>query len=516
MEESTFEHFLDALRAFESGWDRARYDQGIIAEWQLDQWAGGPVDDFFPQYNTWGDLSDAEWDAMSYRSMNTLGFVGYQFGEALLIDLGYYDDDFFYGNGAASNTWDGTWTGKNGAVSLESFMTAEVQERAIRDAFGFNLKVIENGLSQSGKSLDDFIGQTASYIQNGQTVTVELTLTGILAAAHLRGAYGTLALLQNGAVSTDEFGTSILRYVDQFGGFDAPTAQQLIADHIAGLTGDEGLGTPGDGGTPGGGSNGGGGNDGGGGAPSGGQGTAGVDATTADIVITWSYGKDTVSPFDPASDTIFVDWISSDFLTVSETADGVVFAVPSNNQSTTLSGVTLDDLSADNFTFLDQSAADEVLALVTGELGSGETDPDPGPDPGDDNSDDGTGNPDGEENPDDGSTGSGGGGAGDDSPPDNDPDPTVVAITWDWASRKIIRDFDPSSDIIDFGSVGGSQLRLVSRADGDVVVKVLGNGNQLYRFDGVTAADLSADNFTAAQWNTSAVPSALSDLDLLV
>ena len=41
---------------------------------------------------------------MAYRSTNSFGFVGYQFGEALLIDLGYYDDDFYYGNGASTNT----------------------------------------------------------------------------------------------------------------------------------------------------------------------------------------------------------------------------------------------------------------------------------------------------------------------------------------------------------------------------------------------------------------------------
>ncbi|MEM7677481.1 MAG: calcium-binding protein, partial [Myxococcota bacterium] len=244
MDSDSFEDFLDALRAFESGWDRERYDAGIIVDWQLNQWAGGTVTDFYPQYARWGDLTDAEWDAMSYRSMNSLGFVGYQFGEALLIDLGYYDDDFFYGNGAASNTWDGTWTGKNGATSLDAFMTAEVQDQAILDAFGYNPAVIENGPAHQGQSLDDFIGTTGSYVQNGQTVTVELSLTGILAAAHLRGAWGTLDLLQGGAVSTDEYGTSILQYIEQFGGFHAPGVETHIAGWENGKTGDEGLGGP--------------------------------------------------------------------------------------------------------------------------------------------------------------------------------------------------------------------------------------------------------------------------------
>ena len=388
MTKGTYEEFRDALRAFESGWDRERYDNGVIQDWQLDQWAGGPVTEFYPEYTSWSELSDAEWDAMSYASTNALGFVGYQFGEALLIDLGYYDDDVFYGAGATTNTWDGTWTGKNGVESLDDFKTAEAQEVAIQEAFGYNLQIIENGLAAQGQSLDDILGTTTTYQDNGQTVTVELTLTGVMAAAHLRGAYGTLDLLLNGAVSSDEYGTSILRYIDQFGGYDAPTPDEAIAYFETRKTGDEGLGTPG--GETGGGTGGTdgtetgtggtdtGGTDTGGSAPQG-NGTAGVTAETADVVITWSYGSDTViSDFDPATDTIFVDWIGADALEIVEyTADegaghGVTFSVPSNNQSITLANVSLADLSAANFTILDDTAAQEILTLI-GEGDGGET-----------------------------------------------------------------------------------------------------------------------------------------------
>jgi len=208
----TFEEFLAALLAFESGWDRARYETNEIQDWQLNQWAGGTVTDFFPQYSSWGDLTDEEWQSMAYRSTNTFGFVGYQFGEALLIDLGYYDDDFYYGNGAASNTWDGTWTGKNGVDSLEEFMIEAAQEVAIREAFGYNLTIIQDMLSTYGESLEDYLGQTISYSDNGVSGTVELTLTGILAGAHLRGAPAVVELLRSGSISIDEYGTSILQW----------------------------------------------------------------------------------------------------------------------------------------------------------------------------------------------------------------------------------------------------------------------------------------------------------------
>ncbi len=352
MSNGTYEEFRDALRAFESGWDRDRYDSGIIQDWQLNQWAGGEVEDFFPGNSSWSDLTSEEWDTMSYRSMNSLGFVGYQFGEALLIDLGYYSDDFYYGNGAASNTWDGEWTGKNGVNSLEDFTTKAAQERAIQEAFGYNLQVIETGLGYQGESLDDYLGSTRTYVENGQEVTVTLSLTGIMAAAHLRGAWGTLSLLQGGNVSTDEYGTSILRYIDQFGGYDAPLIKDAIKAYTDGiLPADAGTGTtPTEPPAP---------------TDPTGNGTADTSESTADVVINWAWGTDVkIQNFDPAVDTIFISWVGASALDVREVDGSVVFAIPSNNQSTTLNGVKLADLSPANFTILDSTAAAEVLSLV--------------------------------------------------------------------------------------------------------------------------------------------------------
>ncbi|MEO1197836.1 MAG: hypothetical protein AAFX39_01190 [Pseudomonadota bacterium] len=510
MSNGSFEDFRDALRAFESGWDRERYEDGIIANWQLDQWAGASVTDIFPQYTSWGDLTDAEWDAMSYRSMNTLGFVGYQFGEALLIDLGYYDDDVYYGNGASRNTWDGTWTGKNGVNSLEEFTTEAAQETAIQEAFGFNLQIIERGLGFGGESLDDYLGTTRTYVQNGVEVTVELTLTGIMAAAHLRGAFGTLALLQGGSVSTDEFGTSILRYIDQFGGYDAPTVDEAIAFYEDRVTGDEGLGTPGGGNTgsggetgdTGSGTGGGIGDDGNDGANLG-RGTADVDATTATVVITWSWGQDAIiTGFNPAEDAVFVDWIGATSIEVTETAEGVVFSVPSNNQTTTLAGVTLDDLSEANFTILDASAAQEILSLIGNEAGAEGGTGDAGDtsdpvDTGDAGDIGDTSDP-----VDTGDTGDTGdaGDTGDIAGGSDGVD--TVTIGWNWGGNEVIPNFDPSEDVLDFGHLGAGQLE-ISEQNGDLVIEVLNNGGNTYTLENVQAEDLSANNLTAAPWSTS-------------
>jgi hypothetical protein len=101
-------------------------------------------------------------------------------------------------------------------------------------------------------------------------------------------------------------------------------------------------------------------------------GTADVTPATADVVVTWARGANTVvDGFDPARHTIFVDWIGADALEVSETGLGAVFAIPANRQSTTLAGVALADLSAANFTILDATAESEILAAIGDGAGAG-------------------------------------------------------------------------------------------------------------------------------------------------
>jgi len=468
----TFSDFLSSLLAFESGWDRPRYDAGIITDAQLDSWAGGSVEEFFSNYTSWSQLTDAEWETMAYRSMNSYGFVGYQFGEALLIDLGYYDDDFYYGNGAATNTWDGTWTGKNGVNSLEDFMTKAAQDVAIEEEFGHNLGIIEDGLAAAGKSLDDYIGTTI----DGVTVT----LTGILASAHLRGSPATVDLLLNGTLSNDEYGTSILQYMEQFGGYDAPSAADLIDYYETRLTGDEGLGTPGDVGT--------------------GNGTADVTSDTADVVITWAWGTNkVVTDFDPSTDTVFVDWFNADQINVYESNGSVIFAVPSNNQTTTLQGISLHDLSAANLTILDSTAAQEILAQV------GDGSSDTGTDTGDTGTETGdTGTDTGNTGTDTGDTGTGTGGTGTGTGSTSVSDghgtadvtasTATVAIDWHWGTNAVVSDFDPSTDTIYIGWFDADHID-VYESDGNVVFAVPSN-NQTTTLQGVSLSELSEANFT--------------------
>ncbi|MEP4194306.1 MAG: hypothetical protein ABJL99_01575 [Aliishimia sp.] len=472
-----YQEFLNALRDFESGWDRARFNEGRISEIQLNTWAGGAASDFFPEYTTWDDLTDEEWTAMSYTSTNTLGFVGYQFGEALLIDLGYYDDTVFYGAGATTNTWDGTWTGKNGMNSLDDFKTEAAQEVAIREAFGHNLKIIEEGLARNGQSLNDFVGTTVTYVDDGVENSVELSLTGIMAAAHLRGAFGTLNLLENGSVSSDEFGTSILRYIDQFGGYDAPSVEEAIEYFDSRLTGDEGIGvpttpttTPETGGDD---------EDGGG---------AIVVPDAATHVIDWAWGKNTVvRDFDPSSDTILIRWFTSKQLEVTETNEGVVFAIPSNNQSLTLEGVQLADLDLSRITALDETARAELAGLIDGSFTSSPEDPmdDDDGDDGHDHDDHDHGDGDGDHN---GMNG------------------VMTMISLESDSRTI-NGFNVGQDMVHIEEGITADRLQIFEENGDalgmttriVVLDEAGNPQSTTIFTGVGLSDLTMSNFSIAE-----------------
>lgn len=168
-------------------------------------------------------------DPEQYRVENAYGFIGkYQFGEALLRDLGYYQGDPVYnggGNGVAKNFWKGTWTNKRGVGSKAAFQNAPtVQEAAILEAFHLNWTRINDALAVEGRSVNDYLGRVMMFNDQGRDKTVTITLSGLLAGAHLSGPYGVANLLLKGIVVGDEFNTSILKYVDVYGGYDVTPA----------------------------------------------------------------------------------------------------------------------------------------------------------------------------------------------------------------------------------------------------------------------------------------------------
>ena len=142
----------------------------------------------------------------NYRSVNKYGYIGkYQMGEAAMEDAGYYKKP----SRRYNNDWSGQFTGKDGVYSVEDFLNNEqAQENAqtrFKQAQWNQLKAI---------GVDKYIGKEIN--------NVEVTPSGLLAAAHLKGPGEVKKyLLSEGKNNPkDAFGTSVESYMKNFSGYN--------------------------------------------------------------------------------------------------------------------------------------------------------------------------------------------------------------------------------------------------------------------------------------------------------
>jgi hypothetical protein len=167
-----------------------------------------------------------------YQARDSLNFVGkYMFGESILKELGYYLPPldqygvpyYYQGNPNQEpykNLWQGTWTGKAGIDSLEEFINSpSAQEQAIREAMRLYWKRITEILAHNGSSIDFHLGKDTAELSLSDR-QIRVTRSGLLAGAHLRGAQAIVDWLLRGQENPDERGTSIVDYVDEFGGYN--------------------------------------------------------------------------------------------------------------------------------------------------------------------------------------------------------------------------------------------------------------------------------------------------------
>lgn len=142
----------------------------------------------------------------NYKAFNKYGYAGkYQMGEAALIDAGYYKKPSKIYN----NDWSGQFTGRDGVTSLQGFLNnPQAQENAQivykKKQWGY-LKAV---------GAHKYIGQV---INGGQ-----ITESGLLAGAHLKGAGSVIEYLRSGGknIGKDAFGTSVESYIKNFAGYD--------------------------------------------------------------------------------------------------------------------------------------------------------------------------------------------------------------------------------------------------------------------------------------------------------
>lgn len=185
---------------------------------------------------------------MQCASMNAWNFIGYQLGEAVLIDAGHYIpqkaiwtdgksyDRYYIWTGlpwtgdemerlyqipegptviaTRINMWQGEFTGLDGISSIAELRETGLMERAMRNAVWRNVDYIEAHLGDI--TLEQALSKQWTDPANG--TLVQSTMSGIIAGAHLAGAQGVTSLLVNNEFSADETGTGILTYMQRFGG----------------------------------------------------------------------------------------------------------------------------------------------------------------------------------------------------------------------------------------------------------------------------------------------------------
>ena len=208
-----------------------------------------------------------DWKLIQSNVTNYLGFVGFQFQSSDLVDTGYYEFTQKIVRGKPypmhyidlpNSTWaDGrrsilvyppkaseptlatdtvvwfndNFTGKNGINSYEDFTTPDKHILVIKDHFANKYNGIVTELKARGKSLGDYLGTYVYWNEldppvapppGGRSNKVEITMSGLLAGAHLRGAAGVVELLVDHRDPADENGTYILQYVQDYAGYDTP------------------------------------------------------------------------------------------------------------------------------------------------------------------------------------------------------------------------------------------------------------------------------------------------------
>jgi hypothetical protein len=141
--------------------------------------------------------------ASDYGAVNTLGYLGkYQFGEAALIDLGYYKAD-----GTPENDWKGIWTGKDDVRNVTDFLANHgAQDKAVKEW----IMLLWRYAIDPEFGLDRFL---ASNIKG-----ITITPAAIIAGAHLVGLNPVKSFLESNGVqdSPDPYGTRVSEYMAHF------------------------------------------------------------------------------------------------------------------------------------------------------------------------------------------------------------------------------------------------------------------------------------------------------------
>lgn len=147
------------------------------------------------------------------QNKNSRGYIGFfQFGEAALIDLGYYKHWKDNSDKTEANDWTGSWAGHNDVNSLSDFLKSPAKQvQIIGEWIDLLCKRLRN------RSFNEYYGK----IING----IEITESGAIAGAHLVGDGGLGSFLGVSAYKgnykeVDGNNVHISKYIEMFNHYD--------------------------------------------------------------------------------------------------------------------------------------------------------------------------------------------------------------------------------------------------------------------------------------------------------
>ena len=200
---------------------------------------------------------------MRYAAINPFGFVGYQFGEAILISTGYYQpktvlvehrgnlvevETYYFGSvdpatwarkrrtavyeipasrkiilATDVNEWTGTFTGLDDIHDLADLLEPSNQELVIRNVMSYQAKTLLKGIFNQN-SPTEVIDRPVMHFLNRciERLGSDITFSSLLAGAHLCGPFAVLAYPSMHHSIKDEIGTTIEDYFRYFAGFETP------------------------------------------------------------------------------------------------------------------------------------------------------------------------------------------------------------------------------------------------------------------------------------------------------
>lgn len=177
----------------------------------------GSYEDFLVEL---GKFESAGADEVEYgHPGNRYGYIGgWQFGEAALIDAGFYQGDHTPG----LNDWKGRWTGLRGITSKKDFLNSPAaQWHAVHTLMP------QRWAALTRMGLHQYVGRLVKG--------VEITQSGLLAASHLMGPGGVRDFLRSGGGLDPWDGnrTRVSDYMRRFPSFETPYDEAVTANDAA-------------------------------------------------------------------------------------------------------------------------------------------------------------------------------------------------------------------------------------------------------------------------------------------